>query len=51
MWLRDPDGEKNARFLPFSTQEGADAYRKEHPKTEPVSYADALKAVKKEGAA
>jgi len=44
VWLHDPGGDEHHRFLPFTTQEGADAYRKEHPKTEPISYAEALKA-------
>ncbi len=44
IWLHDPSAPKNERFLPFTTQDGADAYRKDHPKTEPVSYEEALKA-------
>ncbi|PZG45436.1 ABC transporter substrate-binding protein, partial [Spongiactinospora gelatinilytica] len=42
VWLKDPGAKKDARFLPFTTQEGADAYRAAHPKTRPVSYADAV---------
>lgn len=41
VWLKDA-----GNFLPFTTQEGADAYRDAHPKTEPVSYAAALEAAK-----
>jgi NitT/TauT family transport system substrate-binding protein len=41
VWLKEPGGS----FLPFTTQEGADAYRAEHPKAEPVGYADALASV------
>ena len=44
VWLRDPAGAASARFLPFTTEEGADAYREKHPKTEPVTYEAALKA-------
>ncbi|MGW3349553.1 ABC transporter substrate-binding protein [Nonomuraea rubra] len=40
VWLEEPGGD----FLPFTTQEGADAYRAQHPKAEPVTYADALAA-------
>ncbi|WP_225878222.1 ABC transporter substrate-binding protein [Spongiactinospora rosea] len=42
VWLKDPGAKKDARFLPFTTQEGADAYRAAHPKTRAVSYADAV---------
>ncbi|MBB5140178.1 NitT/TauT family transport system substrate-binding protein [Thermocatellispora tengchongensis] len=51
VWLHDPEGEANARFLPFTTQDGADAYRAEHPRTEPVSYQEAVKAATAAGAA
>ncbi|GII90481.1 ABC transporter substrate-binding protein [Sinosporangium siamense] len=44
IWLTDPSADPTARFLPFTTQDGADAYRKAHPKTEPVAYESALKA-------
>lgn len=46
VWLHDPTAEENARFLPFTTQEGADAYRKAHPEAEPVDYADAVEAAR-----
>jgi len=49
VWLRDPGAKPNDRFLPFSTQEGADAYRAEHPKTEPVTFEEALQAAGAEG--
>ncbi|MEV4095980.1 ABC transporter substrate-binding protein [Streptosporangium saharense] len=47
VWLRDPDGKKNAEFLPFTTEDGARAYREAHPKTEIVTYDAALEAVRK----
>ncbi|GAA2208183.1 ABC transporter substrate-binding protein [Nonomuraea monospora] len=45
VWLKGPGGS----LLPFTTQDGADAYREEHPKAEPVSYADALKTAAEGG--
>ncbi|MFF4416829.1 ABC transporter substrate-binding protein [Streptosporangium sp. NPDC001559] len=45
VWVRDPDGGRNAEFLPFTTEDGARAYRDAHPGTEAVTYDDALKAV------
>ncbi|UBU17895.1 ABC transporter substrate-binding protein [Nonomuraea gerenzanensis] len=44
VWLRE-----GARFLPFTTQDGADAYRGEHPEAEPITYEAALKAAAKGG--
>jgi NitT/TauT family transport system substrate-binding protein len=44
VWLRDPKAAKNARYLPFTTDDGATAYQKSHPGTSPISYEDALKA-------
>ncbi|MFG1694863.1 ABC transporter substrate-binding protein [Nonomuraea sp. NPDC049309] len=44
VWLRDPGAGPEHRFLPFTTQEGADAYRAKHLGTRPVGYADALEA-------
>jgi NitT/TauT family transport system substrate-binding protein len=38
VWLRDGD-----TFLPFATQENADAYTASHPGAEPVSYEQAVK--------
>jgi ABC-type nitrate/sulfonate/bicarbonate transport systems, periplasmic components len=49
VWLRDPGAKANERFLPFTTQEGADAYRARHPETEPVSFDEALKEAGAEG--
>ncbi|MGN9785491.1 ABC transporter substrate-binding protein [Nonomuraea sp. ZG12] len=49
VWLRDPGATANARFLPFTTQDGADAYREDHPKAEPISYEAALKAAEQGG--
>ncbi|SDI24683.1 NitT/TauT family transport system substrate-binding protein [Sinosporangium album] len=49
VWLKDPSADATARFLPFTTQEGADAYRKTHPKTEPIAYESALKAAEAGG--
>lgn len=49
LWLRDPSAAPTARLLPFTTQDGADAYRKDHPKTEPLTYEAALKAAKTGG--
>ncbi|MEV8636027.1 ABC transporter substrate-binding protein [Streptosporangium sp. NPDC051023] len=48
-WVRDPAAAKNARFLPFTTEDGAKAYRDAHPKAQAVSYADALEAAGAEG--
>ncbi|MGR6919050.1 ABC transporter substrate-binding protein [[Actinomadura] parvosata] len=45
VWLKGPGG----TFLPFTTQEGADAYREQHPKTEPIAYADALRSAAEGG--
>ncbi|GAA0943911.1 ABC transporter substrate-binding protein [Actinocorallia libanotica] len=39
VWLRDGD-----TFLPFATQENADAYASSHSGTAPVSYPEAVKA-------
>ncbi|MEV7009975.1 ABC transporter substrate-binding protein [Streptosporangium sp. NPDC051022] len=44
VWVRDPAAGKNARFLPFTTEDGARAYLGAHPGAAAVSYADALKA-------
>ncbi|MEV4353628.1 ABC transporter substrate-binding protein [Nonomuraea sp. NPDC049625] len=49
VWLRDPAAPERSRFLPFTTQDGADAYRKAHPGTEPVTYEAALKAAGRGG--
>ncbi|MEV0620120.1 ABC transporter substrate-binding protein [Nonomuraea sp. NPDC050404] len=38
VWLREGD-----EFRPFTTQDGADAYREEHPEARPITYEDALK--------
>ncbi|MGW4638556.1 ABC transporter substrate-binding protein [Sphaerisporangium sp. NPDC004334] len=51
VWLRDPAAAPDARFLPFTTQDGADAYRRQHPKTRPLSYEEALRAAKAGGEA
>ncbi|MGN9846844.1 ABC transporter substrate-binding protein [Nonomuraea sp. H19] len=40
VWLRE-----GSSFLPFTTQDGADAYRAGHPKAEPVTYDAALKEI------
>ncbi|SDI14605.1 ABC transporter substrate-binding protein [Nonomuraea jiangxiensis] len=44
VWLRD-----GTRFLPFTTQDGADAYRGDHPGAEPITYEAAVKAAAKGG--
>ncbi|WP_236003985.1 ABC transporter substrate-binding protein [Nonomuraea antri] len=44
VWLR-----QEARFLPFTTREAADAYRAGHPGAEPITYEAALKAAAKGG--
>ncbi|MFF4191082.1 ABC transporter substrate-binding protein [Nonomuraea sp. NPDC001831] len=49
VWLADPAAAPTARLLPFTTQDGADAYRKAHPRTRPVTYEAALKAAGKAG--
>ena len=39
VWVRDPEAAANARFLPFTTPDGARRLpRTEHPKAEPVTY-------------
>ncbi|WP_271215277.1 ABC transporter substrate-binding protein [Streptosporangium carneum] len=43
VWVKDPTVARNSRFLPFTTQDGAEAYLDAHPRAEAVSYADALK--------
>ncbi|MEV0382068.1 ABC transporter substrate-binding protein [Nonomuraea sp. NPDC050643] len=46
VWLKAPAKDsagRAAEFLPFTTQDGADAYREQHPEAEPVTYAEALK--------
>ncbi|MDF5758145.1 ABC transporter substrate-binding protein [Spongiactinospora sp. TRM90649] len=45
VWLKDPGAKENARYLPFTTQAGADTYRAAHARAEPVSYQDALAEV------
>ncbi|MCK2218364.1 ABC transporter substrate-binding protein [Actinomadura sp. ATCC 31491] len=45
VWLR-----QGTRFLPFTTQDGAGAYRAEHPGAEPITYEAALKAAAKAAA-
>ncbi|MBB5077464.1 ABC transporter substrate-binding protein [Nonomuraea endophytica] len=37
VWLREKDS-----YLPFTTRDGADAYRAAHPAAKPVTYAEAL---------
>ncbi|MEU7895086.1 ABC transporter substrate-binding protein [Nonomuraea sp. NPDC049152] len=49
VWLQVPKAAKNARFLPFTTEDGAGAYRRDHPEAEPVSYEAALQAAKTGG--
>ncbi|MET7460858.1 ABC transporter substrate-binding protein [Nonomuraea sp. NPDC005501] len=46
IWLRDRTAPEKARLLPFTTQDGADAYRERHPKAEPVTYEQAVQAAK-----
>ncbi|WP_068923276.1 ABC transporter substrate-binding protein [Planobispora rosea] len=49
-WVEDPDAEENARLLPFTTEDGAEAYLDAHRGARIVSYDDALKAAAKDGA-
>lgn len=42
VWVRDEGASGNARYLPFTTQEGAERYLAEHSGAEIVEYADAV---------
>ncbi|MEN3540405.1 ABC transporter substrate-binding protein [Microbispora sp. ZYX-F-249] len=44
VWVRDPAAGEDERFKPFTTQDGAQSYVKEHPGAEIVGYDEALKA-------
>ncbi|WP_169950925.1 ABC transporter substrate-binding protein [Microbispora sp. H11081] len=44
VWVRDPSAAENERLKPFTTEDGARAYVKEHKKAEIVGYDEALKA-------
>lgn len=44
LWVRLPGAPRDRRFLPFTTQAGADAYQAAHPGAHILSYAAALAA-------
>ncbi|MEV4457846.1 ABC transporter substrate-binding protein [Microbispora sp. NPDC049633] len=48
VWVRDPSAGEDERFKPFTTQDGAQAYVREHPRAEIVGYDEALKAAARE---
>jgi NitT/TauT family transport system substrate-binding protein len=44
VWVRDPSAGENERLKPFTTEDGAQAYVKEHPRAGIVGYDEALKS-------
>lgn len=42
VWLYDPIAPPNHRYKPFATAQGADVYRRGHPKADTVAYQDAV---------
>ncbi|GGO22804.1 putative nitrate ABC transporter, periplasmic protein [Microbispora rosea subsp. aerata] len=50
VWVRDPSAGEDDRFKPFTTEDGARAYVKEHPEAEIVGYDEALEAAAEGGA-